>query len=91
LADEKMVSASRVWKRGAELSGDLAPLRFGRRGGVLCEGGGDESGNRPASENQAALMHHRAREMLVAQRAQLINALRGHRFRRKFSIWTRPA
>src|SRR5476649_1281741 len=29
-------------------------------------------------ENQAALMHHKAREMLVAQRTQLINALRGH-------------
>ena len=28
-------------------------------------------------ENQA-LMHHKAREMLVAQRTQLINALRGH-------------
>jgi len=28
-------------------------------------------------ENQAALMHHKAREMLVAQRTQLINALRG--------------
>ena len=31
-----------------------------------------------ALENQAALMHHKAREMLVAQRTQLINALRGH-------------
>ncbi len=29
-------------------------------------------------ENQAALMHHKAREMLVAQRTQLINGLRGH-------------
>jgi Transposase len=29
-------------------------------------------------ENQAALMHHKTREMLVAQRTQLINALRGH-------------
>jgi len=29
-------------------------------------------------ENQAALMHHKAREMLGAQRTQLINALRGH-------------
>ena len=29
-------------------------------------------------ENQAALMHHKAREMLVEQRTQLINALRGH-------------
>ena len=29
-------------------------------------------------ENQAVLMHHKAREMLVAQRTQLINALRGH-------------
>src|SRR6202048_5089100 len=29
-------------------------------------------------ESQAALMHHKAREMLVAQRTQLINALRGH-------------
>ncbi|MGH6812191.1 MAG: IS110 family transposase [Methylocella sp.] len=29
-------------------------------------------------ENQAALMHHKAREMLVAQRTQLINAFRGH-------------
>jgi transposase len=29
-------------------------------------------------ENQAALMHHKAREMLVSQRTQLINALRGH-------------
>jgi transposase len=28
-------------------------------------------------ENQAALMHHKAREMLVTQRTQLINALRG--------------
>jgi hypothetical protein len=31
-----------------------------------------------ALEDQAALMHHKAREMLVAQRTQLINALRGH-------------
>jgi len=31
-----------------------------------------------ALENRAALMHHKAREMLVAQRTQLINALRGH-------------
>jgi transposase len=31
-----------------------------------------------ALENQAALMHHKTREMLVAQRAHLINALRGH-------------
>ena len=29
-------------------------------------------------ENQAVLMHHKAREMLVVQRTQLINALRGH-------------
>ena len=29
-------------------------------------------------ENQAALMHHKARELLVAQRTQLLNALRGH-------------
>src|ERR1700736_3013446 len=29
-------------------------------------------------KNQAALMHHKAREMRVAQRTQLINALRGH-------------
>src|SRR5664280_948909 len=29
-------------------------------------------------ENQAALMHHKARDMLVSQRTQLINALRGH-------------
>ncbi len=29
-------------------------------------------------ENQATLMHHKAREMLVAQRTQLINGLRGH-------------
>jgi transposase len=29
-------------------------------------------------ENQAALMHHKARGMLVAQHTQLINALRGH-------------
>ncbi len=29
-------------------------------------------------EDQAVLMHHKAREMLVAQRTQLINALRGH-------------
>src|SRR6201997_4062469 len=29
-------------------------------------------------ENQAALMHHKTCEMLVAQRTQLINALRGH-------------
>ena len=29
-------------------------------------------------ENQATLMHHKAREMLVSQRTQLINALRGH-------------
>jgi len=29
-------------------------------------------------ENQAALIHHKTREMLVAQRTQLINALRGH-------------
>jgi transposase len=27
--------------------------------------------------NQAVLMHHKTREMLVAQRTQLINALRG--------------
>jgi transposase len=29
-------------------------------------------------ENQAALLHHKTRELLVAQRTQLINALRGH-------------
>jgi transposase len=29
-------------------------------------------------ENQAALMHHKTREMLVSQRTQLLNALRGH-------------
>jgi hypothetical protein len=29
-------------------------------------------------ENQATLMHHKAREMLVAQRTQLLNSLRGH-------------
>src|SRR5271169_1978027 len=29
-------------------------------------------------ENQAALMRHKAREMLVSQRTQLLNALRGH-------------
>jgi transposase len=29
-------------------------------------------------ENQAALMRHKTREMLVAQRTQLLNALRGH-------------
>jgi Transposase len=29
-------------------------------------------------ENQAALMHHRVREMLVAQRTQVMNAVRGH-------------
>ena len=29
-------------------------------------------------DNQAVLMHHKVREMLVAQRTQLINALRGH-------------
>jgi transposase len=28
--------------------------------------------------NQAALMHHKARELLVTQRTQLLNALRGH-------------
>jgi transposase len=29
-------------------------------------------------ENQAALMHHRVREMQVAQRTQVLNSLRGH-------------
>ena len=29
-------------------------------------------------ENQAALMRHKAREMLVSQRTQLVNGLRGH-------------
>jgi len=29
-------------------------------------------------ENQAVLMHHKAREMLVAQRTQILNGLRGH-------------
>ena len=29
-------------------------------------------------ENQAALMRHKAREMLVKQRTQLLNGLRGH-------------
>ena len=29
-------------------------------------------------ENQSALMHHRVREMLVAQRTQVLNAVRGH-------------
>jgi transposase len=29
-------------------------------------------------ENQATLMHHKAREMLVSQRTQLLNGLRGH-------------
>ncbi len=29
-------------------------------------------------ENQAQLMRHKAREMLVAQRTQLLNGIRGH-------------
>jgi len=29
-------------------------------------------------ENQAALMRHKTREMLVSQRTQLLNGLRGH-------------
>jgi transposase len=29
-------------------------------------------------ENQATLMHHKAREMLISQRTQLLNGLRGH-------------
>jgi transposase len=29
-------------------------------------------------ENQATLMRHKTREMLVSQRTQLLNALRGH-------------
>ena len=29
-------------------------------------------------ENQATLMRHKAREMLVSQRTQLLNGLRGH-------------
>src|ERR1700676_1677418 len=29
-------------------------------------------------ENQAALMHHKTREMLVSQRTQRLNGLRGH-------------
>jgi transposase len=29
-------------------------------------------------ENQAVLMHHKVRELLVSQRTQLLNALRGH-------------
>ena len=29
-------------------------------------------------ENQAALMHHKTREMLISQRTQLLNGLRGH-------------
>ena len=29
-------------------------------------------------ENQAVLMRHKAREMLVSQRTQLLNGLRGH-------------
>ncbi len=29
-------------------------------------------------ENQAVLMHHKTREILVAQRTQILNALRGH-------------
>ena len=29
-------------------------------------------------ENQTALMRHKAREMLVSQRTQLLNGLRGH-------------
>jgi transposase len=29
-------------------------------------------------ENQAALMRHKAREMLASQRTQLLNSLRGH-------------
>ena len=32
-------------------------------------------------ENQAALMRHKAREMLVSQRTQLVNGLRGQLFR----------
>ena len=31
-----------------------------------------------SQENQAALMRHKTREMLVSQRTQLLNALRGH-------------
>src|SRR5580698_3734703 len=29
-------------------------------------------------DNQAVLMHHKVRELLVSQRTQLVNALRGH-------------
>ena len=29
-------------------------------------------------ENQAVLMHHKVREMLVGQRTQILNGLRGH-------------
>lgn len=45
-----------------------------------------EAGTRPSMrfvpvrsiENQAVLMHHKARELVVAQRTQLLNALRSH-------------
>ena len=49
-------------------------------------GGGCEAAGRPGQrfvpvrsvENQAALMHHRARELMVGQRTAALNALRGH-------------
>jgi transposase len=66
-----------------------APLRLyyaGRKNDAADAAGICEAVTRPSMrfvgvrtlENQAALMHHKAREMLVARRTQLINALRGH-------------
>ena len=59
-----------------------------RRAEERCVGRvGDLRGGDPAfdavcrcalRENQAALMRHKTREMLVSQRTQLLNALRGH-------------
>ena len=63
------------------------PMGAGRRIDEADAAGICEAVTRPsmrfvgvrALENQVALMHYKAREMLVAQRTQLIlNALRGH-------------
>jgi transposase len=43
-----------------------------------CDPGFDAVVGVRSLENQAMLMHHKTREMLVSQRTQLLNGLRGH-------------
>jgi hypothetical protein len=55
----------------------LAP-EYGGDGGKTVGVCAQRQGRVRSLANEAALMRHKAREMLVSQRTQLLNALRGH-------------